>query len=378
MICKIHELKKAFSRFNDFQKFRGFLLCDEENLYFCSIDEAMSYAFKVEVEDSENQAYLLTYENINSLIDYFKTIRVRRNCRVLFKENSLVIEIEEKDGNFTPSLNLLVSKALPEEEEVLKELFLTKEKGQNLNVNDFILFTKLVTLRKKDSYFPASQFINVLTNDKELILSYGYDESIIRCKIPCETNNVSRETFDYDFVKLLNDLFKETLSSRANILFKNKYLFIDADTFVAVGKSVQKDYLDLNLLMDRIKCSETEMYDFPCDLMNELSVLNKEKEKTYNKQTLKLHGKTTKIVKTTVSHTLEKFLIYFENENETFKYNILSMTFENLPDGYYYKADKIYRYLKGNEDVRFGFGKSGSMFITKGNVDLLLLAQYEQ
>ena len=115
MICKIHELKKAFSRFNDFQKFRGFLLCDEENLYFCSIDEAMSYAFKVEVEDGENQAYLLTYENINSLIDYFKTIRVRRNCRVLFKENSLVIEIEEKDGDFTTSLNLLVIISLTKE-----------------------------------------------------------------------------------------------------------------------------------------------------------------------------------------------------------------------------------------------------------------------
>lgn len=377
MICKIHELKKAFNRFNDFQKFRGFLLCDEENLYFCSIDETMSYAFKIEVEDGENQAYLLTYENINSLIEYFKTIRVRRNCRVLFKENSLVIEIEEKDGDFTPSLNLLISKVLPEEEESLKTLFLNKERGQSLNVNDFVLFTKLVTLRKKDSYFPASQYINLLTEDKNMILTYGYDESIVRCNIRCETNNVSRETFNYDFVKLLNDLFKETLSSRANILFKEKYLIVDADTFVAVGKNVEKNYLDFNLLMDKTKCSQEDMVDFPSELMDELVVLNKEKEKTYNKQTIKLHGKTTKIAKNTVTHTLEKFLIYFEKENNMVKYNVLSSTFENLPDGYYYKADKIYRYLKGNEDVRFGFGKSGSMFISKGNIDLLLLAQYE-
>lgn len=378
MICKIHEMKKAFSRFNNFQKFRGFLLCDEENLYFCSVDETISYAFKVEVEDGENQAYLLTYENINSLIEYFKTIRVRRNCRVLFKENSLVIEIEEKDGDFTPSLNLLISKALPEEEDTLKKLFLNKEKGNSLNVNDFVLFTKLTTLRKKDSYFPASQYINVSTNEKETVLTHGYDESIIRCKIPCETKGVSRETFDYDFVKLLNDLFKETLSSRANILFKEKYLCVDADTFVAVGAAIEKDYLDLNLLMNRVKCMEEDMVDFPCDLMDELVVLNKEKTKAYSKQSIKLHGKTAKFIKTTVNHALDKFLIYFEKENDGMKYNVLSSTFENLPDGYYYKADKIYRYLKGNEEVRFGFGKAGSMFISKGNVELLLLAQYEK
>ena len=374
IICKIHELKKAFSRFNSLQKFKGYLATNDEYLYLCSIDDSMSYGFKIELDEGEEHSYVLSHENICSMSEYFKTVRVRRNCRIIFANNSMKIEIEEKDGEFTPSFDMMVSKTSLEDSKMIAEMFLNNTKGSLMNVNDFVFFTKMCTLRKKDEYFPASQYINLESKNDSLTLCYGYDESIVRCKIDCKNKKVSRETFDYDYIKLLHDLFKDTLSNRASILCEDGKLSIISDMFTAVGLAVGNKFIDLDTLVEKAGCPKDEMKEFPKQLVEDLKTLNKNGKMSYAKSVLNLHGKNTKINKCTIEHPLDKFMVYF-NESNFADYKILSSTFDNLPDGHYYKADKIHKYTKNYDDFSVGFGKAGIMHLSKGNIDLLLLIQ---
>ena len=284
-LCKVHELKKAFNRLMLFQQFKIYICCDGNDLLLGSLDEDLALAFKVEQEDATKEVVCLNHNQVKALSEFFKEIRVRRNCFLTFNKDNegnvlnIGIDVEGKNGEIEKSKKFEVNSLSNEEIDEVMNAFTNKEKGDLINVDEMILFAN--SLKGKSEYVPSSQYVCIKQSSGEINLYYGMNESAIRYRLLSKSCNDEILNINVDFFNVVLKLFRETLSTRANVVidFQNKNFVIDADSFVLKGKSIGAEMLGYDKIFENIQNNIIASNKFPNKFVEQILDLKKNKEK---------------------------------------------------------------------------------------------------
>lgn len=376
MILKVHELKKALSRFYNRQPFKCYLLNDDGYVYLCQITDEIKFSYLVEIVENDSEEKIeieLDSDSLMKLNEYFKSVRVRRNCSLKFENGILQIAIQDKDKKYTQTFEIAAKNA----EGIQKSLVMLNENSikDMFHVKKLFVFTKVVSNSLQTDFIPASQNAQVYINNNAATLVYGYHDTVAKVNIPCKCEDTNVDTaVSYDYLINVRDFLKETLAQKAALSFKNGHITLATESFVLsspLNENVLK--IDYRPLFEKILdgASDTRMMDN--EIFENLNKINKEKMVNLEKSVMEINGVSLRIPNISLRIPIDKIFVYFSQDSNAWNFIFNDAEIKDIyPKGKYINA-KLLRKFSEYENVEYKTTSSGALYIRCCDGEYLLL-----